>query len=351
MARPKKLGLDYFAHDCDASNDEKIEGLRALYGNDGYAFYFILLERIYRTEKFELDLSNQDMKIILSRKIEIQTDKFEKILKSALNLGCFDKEAFENRHILTSNGIKKRAEIVVEKRIKMQQKYKQAINSKGKKTADTLEEITKETSTGTTTDIEQHTVQEIPTDKPERSKSETTIETDINSPKNATEIPQKTLEETTSEAVQSKVKQNKSKVNNNLLNDEKDDNADFKNKVNLVIKYFISKCGRKSIDKLDLECTKELAKYIDIDTIKAGIDTAFKRFKPKFKGDNIKTFRYCKSTILEIHNSKSKGDVLDGRNGRFGDSGYNKQDTITEIIEKYGITAAGGEIQDFKCQL
>jgi hypothetical protein len=47
MARPKKEGMDYFPHDTDAVNDEKIEALRLLYGNDGYAFYFILLERIY----------------------------------------------------------------------------------------------------------------------------------------------------------------------------------------------------------------------------------------------------------------------------------------------------------------
>ena len=47
MARPQKEGMDYYPHDIDAANDEKIEALRAIYGNNGYAFYFILLERIY----------------------------------------------------------------------------------------------------------------------------------------------------------------------------------------------------------------------------------------------------------------------------------------------------------------
>lgn len=27
MARPRKLEMDYFPHDCDASSDEKIEGI------------------------------------------------------------------------------------------------------------------------------------------------------------------------------------------------------------------------------------------------------------------------------------------------------------------------------------
>lgn len=47
MARPLKLGLDYFPHDTDAWNDDKIEAMRVNFGNDGYAFYFIILERIY----------------------------------------------------------------------------------------------------------------------------------------------------------------------------------------------------------------------------------------------------------------------------------------------------------------
>ena len=58
MARPPKEGLDYFPHDTDAVNDEKIEALRALYGNDGYAFFFILLERIYRSPQLELPISS-----------------------------------------------------------------------------------------------------------------------------------------------------------------------------------------------------------------------------------------------------------------------------------------------------
>ena len=38
-ARPRKDTFDYFPHDTDAAHDEKIEAMRALYGNDGYAFY------------------------------------------------------------------------------------------------------------------------------------------------------------------------------------------------------------------------------------------------------------------------------------------------------------------------
>ena len=74
MARPQKEGMDYFPHDTDAVNDEKIEALRALYGNDGYAFYFIMLERIYRTAEFEINVSDAETQKetfqILAKKVE-----------------------------------------------------------------------------------------------------------------------------------------------------------------------------------------------------------------------------------------------------------------------------------------
>lgn len=123
MARPRKEGMDYFPHDTDAANDEKIEALRALYGNDGYAFYFIMLERIYRTPSFELKVSDAETRQILSRKIAITEEKFNQILLTALRWNCFDNEAYEKRGVLTSDGIKKRAQIVVEKRVKMRKRY------------------------------------------------------------------------------------------------------------------------------------------------------------------------------------------------------------------------------------
>lgn len=123
MARPQKEGMDYFPHDTDAVSDEKTEALRALYGNDGYAFYFILLERIYRTSDFEIDISDAETIQILARKIAVTPEKFNQILATALKWGCFDREAYEKRYVLTSQGIKKRASIVVKKREEMREKY------------------------------------------------------------------------------------------------------------------------------------------------------------------------------------------------------------------------------------
>ena len=127
MARPQKEGLDYFPHDTDAVNDEKLEALRALHGNDGYAFYFILLERIYRSPNMEIDVSDAETLQILARKISVTTEKFAEMMKTALKWHCFDPEKYRNHHILTSNGIKKRALPVVEKREKMRLTYQKEL--------------------------------------------------------------------------------------------------------------------------------------------------------------------------------------------------------------------------------
>ena len=124
MARPQKEGLDYFPHDTDAVNDEKIEALRSLYGNDGYAFFFILLERIYRSPKQEIDVSDAETIQILARKVEVTTEKFTAMLQTALKCCCFDRKKYEEEGVLTSNGIKRRARPVLIKRELTQDKYK-----------------------------------------------------------------------------------------------------------------------------------------------------------------------------------------------------------------------------------
>jgi hypothetical protein len=108
LARPIKEGADYFSHDTDACSDEKIEAMRALYGNDGYAFYFILLERIYKTNTGEFDASKPAILAMLIKKIGVEGKKFNEMLETSFELELFSKEKYQNSKIITSNGIEKR---------------------------------------------------------------------------------------------------------------------------------------------------------------------------------------------------------------------------------------------------
>lgn len=108
MSRPLKEGLDYFPHDTMAHADPKIASLMAMYGTDGYAFYFIMLELIFRAENGRITIGKQLEKTGLAHAMCMKLKRFEQILLSAIEIGCFDEVEFKERNILTSNGVSKR---------------------------------------------------------------------------------------------------------------------------------------------------------------------------------------------------------------------------------------------------
>ncbi len=143
MARPTKEGLDYFPHDTDAYNDEKIEALRMKHGADGYVFYFFHLERIYRSPNAEI-VSDAETRQIFSRKLEITEQKYAEILETCLKYHCFDLQKYRESGILTSNGIKKRAICVYNKRLRMKELYKNRIVSAAETRAESTQSKVKE---------------------------------------------------------------------------------------------------------------------------------------------------------------------------------------------------------------
>jgi hypothetical protein len=108
VARPRKEGMDYFPHDTDATSDEKIDAMRALYGNDGYAFYFILCERIYRTSEAELDVSKPVLLTPVVKKLMLTQERFHEMLQAAFDLELLSEQDYRERGVITSIGIKKR---------------------------------------------------------------------------------------------------------------------------------------------------------------------------------------------------------------------------------------------------
>lgn len=129
MARPRKKGMAYFPHDCDASNDDKIEALRAIHGNDGYAFYFILLERVFSKENPGINIGLPAIKLALIKKVGVTPEKFDAILETALDVGAFDKEIYSESSILTSNGVKQRFKIVEDLRASWRDKKSKSVIS------------------------------------------------------------------------------------------------------------------------------------------------------------------------------------------------------------------------------
>ncbi len=120
MARPKKDSFDYFPHDTDASGDEKIEAMRTLYGNDGYAFYFILLERIYRKNGI-LEVQTPVILKAIQQNITSDGELFSRMLQTSFEIGLFDRVAYDERGILTSRAIECRVYAVNSERERKRQ--------------------------------------------------------------------------------------------------------------------------------------------------------------------------------------------------------------------------------------
>ncbi|MGI4736306.1 MAG: DUF4373 domain-containing protein [Janthinobacterium lividum] len=106
MARPKKIGLEYFPLDCQM--DDKVEMLEAEHGLEGFAVYIKLLQAIYQTESGELDMSIIFRWKTLGKQYGIPAENLRKIVDTMLEVALFDRQAFAERQVLTSSGIQKR---------------------------------------------------------------------------------------------------------------------------------------------------------------------------------------------------------------------------------------------------
>ena len=126
MARPLKEGLDYFPHDTDALNDNKIERLVTKFGLVGYGFYFALLEKIYAgmPQSFQWNLNENAANF--SRKCRLFRKNSERILNFCVECGLFDKVYFQKDSTLTSDSIRERAETILKAR---ETKRKQRLSS------------------------------------------------------------------------------------------------------------------------------------------------------------------------------------------------------------------------------
>ena len=110
MARPRKIGLDYFP--VDVYFDEQLESLIELHGNDALAWMIRFWQKAYRTNDGIVDLS--DIRGVIGAKTSrISTDKQSVIICDAIKLGLLIQK--EPQHY-TSNGIQKRLDKITKDR-------------------------------------------------------------------------------------------------------------------------------------------------------------------------------------------------------------------------------------------
>ncbi|WP_099328813.1 DnaD domain protein [Clostridium paraputrificum] len=97
MARPKKQTAEYFPH--FVLSGRTIFILENLYGNDGYAFWFKLLEVLGDSNGHYYDCNNKANWKFLLAKTKVDEVSAEKIINTLIELGQVDEELWENRII------------------------------------------------------------------------------------------------------------------------------------------------------------------------------------------------------------------------------------------------------------
>jgi hypothetical protein len=100
MARPQRNNIDYFPHEC--VHGRKMFVIESKYGNDGYAVWFKLLERLGDTDNHYLNLSDETELMYLASLMKVDEIKFKNILSDLSKLGAIDKELYEENKIVWS---------------------------------------------------------------------------------------------------------------------------------------------------------------------------------------------------------------------------------------------------------
>ena len=109
MARPIKLGLDYFPHDTHSNDDTALALIEAEFGIAGYAVYFKLLEFIY-SQGYAV-LWGADERSLFYHKlgaVGVSERKASEIIKGLVRRSLFDKGVLNSFQILTSKSIQLR---------------------------------------------------------------------------------------------------------------------------------------------------------------------------------------------------------------------------------------------------
>jgi len=117
MARPKKQTIDYFSHDCHCSAKQTLFILEQKYGNDGYAFWFKLLEMLGSTEGHVLDCRNPATWQFLQAKTRLSEDVCVEILKILAELNAIDSELWGEKQIWSQNFVDRISDVYRNRRV------------------------------------------------------------------------------------------------------------------------------------------------------------------------------------------------------------------------------------------
>lgn len=115
MARPIKMGLDYFPFDVDIFEDEKVIPISSEFGAKGECIVVRVLCAIYREGYFAE--CSPAFKFKIAKQANVPHTLVDEVVTGLVKWGFFDKSVFDSFGVLTSAGIQKRWKEATRKRV------------------------------------------------------------------------------------------------------------------------------------------------------------------------------------------------------------------------------------------
>jgi len=131
MARPIKNNADYFSHDNDMRDDERIKAVRRKFSHIGYSTWNMLLERLCRAENFKIEYQEDNLDI-MAGDFSIEPEQ----LKEIINYLIFLKLIIQEGKLIFSQTMITRFEGLFKKRKRETDKLSSAITQTNEVIAD-----------------------------------------------------------------------------------------------------------------------------------------------------------------------------------------------------------------------
>lgn len=109
MARPKKMTVEYFPHFVHSGKTLFV--LESNFGNNGYAFWFKLLELLGQTEFHLFDCGNSANWRFLLAKTRVSEETAAEILETLVDLEAIDRDFWQEKKIYSENFVENIADV------------------------------------------------------------------------------------------------------------------------------------------------------------------------------------------------------------------------------------------------
>jgi len=111
MARIQKDTANYFPHEANASAGDTLTVLQGRYKNDGYAFWFKLLERLTAADGHYLDLRNTQKWQIFVAKMGVDEQTTVEIMNLLVEMQAIDGELWQLKLVWCQNLVNNLADV------------------------------------------------------------------------------------------------------------------------------------------------------------------------------------------------------------------------------------------------